>query len=312
MPTIQQVAHIWAQQTKEKSNPNANIYFENETIYSYGRHFPIATFKKNKHGKTAVIFTTDGYSVSTSRHIRYVENALPSGLPIFRVSLKNQSTLCEASNEDFAELYAKRLFEDYKRQLENEEKRIKQSRKYISLVYYNRVVEYANEFAKFFGIKNRVKTPKKLIDYVTKKQAQIAEREALKNTPEAIAKREKAKLARERLKEKKRAAEVAEWKTGERRYIKHERGNFVFLRINGENIETSQGASFPLSHGIKAWQIMEHCRANKTEFIRNGKTIHLGHFQIDKIDTFGNVYAGCHFVEYIEIFGIAKKLNLTA
>ena len=68
-----EVAHVWAQQNQnEGRNPGGSFYFYNKTIYSYGRHFPIATF----HDSGAVLFTTQGYSNTTSRHISHVCSAI--------------------------------------------------------------------------------------------------------------------------------------------------------------------------------------------------------------------------------------------
>jgi len=41
---------------------------------------------------------------------------------------------------------------------------------------------------------------------------------------------------------------------------------------------------------------------------RNGKTIHLGHYQIDKIAD-GQVIAGCHTIPIAEIERLAATLN---
>ena len=73
-----QVAHIWAHQNKEYAK-GSNFYFEGDTIYSYGRHFPIA-----KHCGNYILMTTQRYSSSTSRHISYVRQAA-SHLPIINV-----------------------------------------------------------------------------------------------------------------------------------------------------------------------------------------------------------------------------------
>lgn len=73
------VAHVWAQQShSEGRSNNGNFYFHGDTIYSYGRHFPIARFSTDK---SVVWFTSRGYSVSTSGHIRYTQDAL-HGLPV--------------------------------------------------------------------------------------------------------------------------------------------------------------------------------------------------------------------------------------
>lgn len=71
------VAHAWARQNKAEGG-RGNLYFKGPTVYSYGQHFPIATFtdKRDTDGNQIVLFTTRGYSISTNKHIGYVRNAL--------------------------------------------------------------------------------------------------------------------------------------------------------------------------------------------------------------------------------------------
>ena len=80
--TNDMVAHLWANQSQQcaRSN-NGNFYFEDDTIYSYGSHFPIA-----KHVDNVVLFTTDTYSPTTGQHCSIVSSAC-SHLKTFHVPL---------------------------------------------------------------------------------------------------------------------------------------------------------------------------------------------------------------------------------
>src|SRR5215204_2054027 len=63
------VAHLWANQSQaEARNSGRTFYFEGDTIYSYGGHFPIARIVQNKRGDRAVLFNAASYSVTTSCH----------------------------------------------------------------------------------------------------------------------------------------------------------------------------------------------------------------------------------------------------
>ena len=68
-----EVAHFWANkvQTTGKSN---NMFFNNDIIYSYGYHFPIAKHINNN----LILFTSKGYSVSTSKHLSITRLAIPN------------------------------------------------------------------------------------------------------------------------------------------------------------------------------------------------------------------------------------------
>lgn len=44
------LAHAWANQSCENGKTGAAIYFEGPIIYSYGAHFPIAQYIKDREG----------------------------------------------------------------------------------------------------------------------------------------------------------------------------------------------------------------------------------------------------------------------
>jgi hypothetical protein len=76
-----EIAHLWAHKAQSSArNPRGNFYFNGDTIYSYGSHFPIArivTVERGPNkGQEAILFTTRGYSSTTSGHIREVRSAV--------------------------------------------------------------------------------------------------------------------------------------------------------------------------------------------------------------------------------------------
>lgn len=72
-----EVCHVWAQQNQSEGyGSKKNIFFEGRTIYSYGRHFPMATFIN----PDLIMINSDSYSVSTTRHQSYVYRAIKSQL----------------------------------------------------------------------------------------------------------------------------------------------------------------------------------------------------------------------------------------
>jgi hypothetical protein len=73
-----EVAKVWAQRSQSEGRAT-NVFFEGDTIYSWGRHFAMARwFKHEQTGEPAVLVTTDTYSVSTSKHQSIVWRAIPS------------------------------------------------------------------------------------------------------------------------------------------------------------------------------------------------------------------------------------------
>jgi hypothetical protein len=86
-------------------------------------------------------------------------------------------------------------------------------------------------------------------------------------------------------------------------------GGTSYLRIDGNEVQTSQGARVPLEHVKKALPVVLAYVQNGREYHRNGHTIHLGHYSIDSIDANGNLRAGCHLFNKAEIERFAGVLE---
>lgn len=65
--------HIYAQRTQDKGRSSSgNVFFQNDTLYSYGKHFELAKFV----GDNVVLVNDTRYSVSTTKHQYITEQAL--------------------------------------------------------------------------------------------------------------------------------------------------------------------------------------------------------------------------------------------
>lgn len=86
----------------------------------------------------------------------------------------------------------------------------------------------------------------------------------------------------------------------------------IMLRIkaDGETVETSRGAEFPVDHARRAWPIMVRIKARGTAWARNGETVRLGPFQIDSIAVDGTITAGCHVLPWNEAERMAALLGV--
>jgi hypothetical protein len=115
-----------------------------------------------------------------------------------------------------------------------------------------------------------------------------------------------ARLAAKVLKDNKENIEL--WKNGET-YVNSIRSvSTVFLRIKEDIVQTSHGAEFPIDHARKAYLLVKAIRDGGKAWKRNGQNIRLGHFQLDSIDSKGNVVAGCHYVQWNEIARIGNLI----
>lgn len=66
--------------------------------------------------------------------------------------------------------------------------------------------------------------------------------------------------------------------------------------INGDTVETSQGARVPLEDALRVVQIARQCRDKGQSFTR--ETIATGHYKGLKVDESGNVTIGCHYLTW--------------
>ncbi len=108
------------------SGKGSHMFIEGDTIYSYGRHFPIAT-----RGEDGTIYlTTKTYSVSTARQISHVRSALNDF--VYSDQTANGKVLKptpeEIANREKAnaEAEAKRTLLDQKRRLREQKKTMQQ------------------------------------------------------------------------------------------------------------------------------------------------------------------------------------------
>ena len=83
----------------------------------------------------------------------------------------------------------------------------------------------------------------------------------------------------------------------------------VMLRIVGDEVQTSRGARFPVTHAKRALAFVRKIRESGQAYVRNGHTIHLGPYTLDRIEPDGTVKAGCHVVSWEEIELIAPFLD---
>ena len=71
MKTNSEISHIWANNLEYKGK-QGSLFFNGNTIYSYGYHFPIAMHLDSE----TVLFTNRSYSNSTAKHIGLVRSAV--------------------------------------------------------------------------------------------------------------------------------------------------------------------------------------------------------------------------------------------
>lgn len=80
--------------------------------------------------------------------------------------------------------------------------------------------------------------------------------------------------------------------------------------ITGGELQTSQGASVPLAHALRAFRFLKLCRDSGTPWKANGKTLPVGHFRIESVSAQGDFVAGCHKINWGEVAALALSLGV--
>jgi len=259
---ISQVAHLWANQLQDEARNSGNFYFNGSTIYSYGGHFPIAKHIE-LNGQKAVLFTTRGYSNTTSKHIAVVRQAA-SHLNV--IKCYNPNTTHEENFNRWkidAELVAAKL------------PKAKKPEKYLNELEY--INSQANKYAHFFGLE----LPANLTAILSIKDKN--EYNTYHEQKTAILEAERLKKEAELKKQHKKA--LNEWKTGKtnRLYI---RIKTDYLRLNKENerIETTQAVQIPLELAKRLFYSIKENTLKAGDKVLN--------FEVNEVGT--KIKIGCH------------------
>lgn len=290
-----EIPHLWAHQTQNDArNKQNNLFFDGDTIYSYGRHFPIARHITNTKGARAIAFTTRSYSVTTSGHISAVRSAIPNGVQVFHVC-DVTAKLGEWSLNDVQERINSAALLASKARTNKET--------HLDSMRAN--VEEFTALAKFIGSRRKPKTPTaKWLE----EQVKAAKEENRKAREQRKA-REAQQAEARRLAEVKRQENRAKWLAGENVPFHTIYGESDLMRIEGDEVATSKGARVPLEHVRKVAPLIISLLEQGKTYQRNGHTIHLGHYAIDSLDSDGVLRVGCHKFERCEVLRINSLIQ---
>jgi hypothetical protein len=305
-----EVAHVWANNRHEVGHGSGkNVYFDGDTIYSYGRHFPIASFVTARDGSDVVLFTTRSYSVSTAKHTGIVRRAIRPGTPIYYTadpSSRDWRMMMRQSLEQAASLKAQA------------ERRRSAWRKDYDLEAMERHIAAA----RFFAYEGRLRLPpddeKALASAERYRREEEKRFRAARLAAEAAERerKERAEAYWDRLKPYWRSHQqfppaILDEARAEGLHPSSAHGLSIAMRLtpDGSEIETSWGARFPVDHGIHAFRILKGLWERGATWERDGTGPRLGHYTIDEVTPDG-VQAGCHWVSRAEIELMADALNV--
>ena len=298
---LKEIPHLWAHQTQKsaRSSGNGTLYFEGDTIYSYGSHFPIARHITNKAGDKAILFTTRTYSSTTAKHLSYVRRAIPGTVRVFHVP--------EVMDAQLASHHQQNIL-DYKKRIEQLILGYQRGRRFARHNYEQAEVirEEAIAYCAFY--KQRAKDLPTIPPMDMVRIAAIEEKVEAKEQVQRE-EQERRRIEREADEVRTWPEKMEAWRRGEYVYFGYSRSLPTLLRIKDNEIETSLGVRFPLHHAALALKVIRKVRETGESWKTNGHTIHLGHYTLDRIEADGTVHAGCHVVSFEEIERIAPEVE---
>lgn len=280
-----EVAHLWAHQAQAAAE-GSHFYFEGDTIYSYGPHFPIARIV-TVNGVQRVLFTTDSYSVTTAGHKSIAYSAC-CHLPVIEV----HNVMADNDRQhldNLAIMHKRRVV------LEGKAKRARTRRD----AYIGDIARLEANAARYM----HMFLPDRLSEGTESIEQRLAAAEA------QLAEAEEARRARLEAEQAKRARkERRRFRAGE---INYASGPVMLRQLEGGEILTSQGARVSLNAGKRLYRLACECKRGRTEAGYGfGEGPAIGPYRLDSIDKYGNVKIGCHNIKFRVMHELAKELGI--
>jgi len=280
-----QVCHVWAQQTQEYGRAN-HIYFQGDTIYSYGSHFPAARIHTDKKtGNRYALVTNRKYSISTAKHLSEIRSSLSGLMPYYTVpdidvpnskenieyltnSLKERIVFCFRGGTTYCESW--KIYIDY----------------YVPNEFQTEV----NQFRAMFGLSELNLLDDFVMEGIKQAHRQRVANTAKRKSPEYLAAKQ-AKL------EKQLQQDITKFRaTGIVRYTLYALPNeLLYINHNTQEVITSRGARVSLQ---EAKALLKALQAGAKVY---GKTI--GSFTVGKLEGTvenGILTIGCHRISMVE------------
>jgi hypothetical protein len=102
------------------------------------------------------------------------------------------------------------------------------------------------------------------------------------------------------------------WRAGEIASVPRgaDTGRGVLLRLSrdGRAVETSEGATVPVTAARMLWRLVARC-ARTGNALRTPPPVRVGHFHLSHIEANGDATVGCHFIAYEEahLFALSQR-----
>lgn len=253
--------------------PSRNVYFENGVLWSYGPHYPMAKKYSCLQGamhREVILINSRKYSVTTEKHKYKIRSSMKPGQVRFLVP-----NIRDPKDPENIET----LLNDI---ADNIDLLLGRSR-YASIKDVMTSINAYELYLECFKIKQKIKIPAEFLsDLALIDIEKSKKREEFEKTKEE--RQKQALLKRARLK----AEQVQLWLKGENTEHVSDMDHifdYSLVRVKGQNVETTRGASVPLD------QARVFAEALKAGSIEIGQKI--GPFEVRQINP-PFIEIGCH------------------
>ena len=343
-----EISHKWAHQTQSDArNPQGNLYFRGDTLYSYRDSYPIAKLFR-KRGAVLALHVENTYSATTAGHCSGARRAtshltsitVPDVRPDDKWSkgghAQNIAYLIKEAAEYLAKAQRALTVANVGWRRTAAKKRLADAQAYSTFFGIRRKVPAfpAEAWAAALQRAERIENPDpvrdakrfKLREQRAAQSADVTEyRQAMMESMEAaghghigyrahIGARWQKALAR-LIGEKGESfifemARRTNWRLANAfGAFGPDRNGAVMLRINGEEIETSAGARIPLAAAPMVWVRVK--RALGVGYTPAGlSAVKIGDYPLTEITAAGELVAGCHRIPHSELRSMARQLGL--
>jgi hypothetical protein len=226
--TNNEIFHVFNEQKQETGRtPNRNIFFENNKIYSYGYHYLLGEFID----ENTILINDSGYSNTTAKHISMLGNATRDKKQFFSEQVEPKKALINLENWVNKLPRATKNKQYYLLQIDN------------TLKKYIEFIEYTYKEISISDKENHEKI--------------VALKDSFYNDFDNLEQEIKEQQKRQKEKEKQAIKEnLIKWKSNEINYFRNKTGK-DFLRLNNENIETSQGVKIPITEAKRLLKLID-------------------------------------------------------
>jgi len=280
------LSHNWANKIKP-TGKGSSMFYEGDTIYSYGYHFPIAKFITIDEN-TFVAFNDISYSNSTAKHKRHVSQSIPYNYEVINCIDMNFGFYGHENNMKY---YINKINDNL-----NKAKKATKNKEYLITSAENSLSELTNYIRLFkIDIIEHKETLTELLNF----QSFI---DKYKNSPEFLAWQEK-QLVKEKQREQNEIIKQAENIVKFREFkVNHVYSlPYDLLRYNADKneIETSGGVNIAKDTFLKYYSMF------KNNTLQIGEKVE--HYQYGGTKE-NIVFVGCHKFELTEIENLINSI----